>query len=303
MPPRSTKPQGKPLTKRGKPKQPLKAKQPITRGSSTKKVPQIAKVQVIHGDCMAAMKKMQSLQYELTFADPPFNIGQKYTGYRDDKDTLEYIQFTEGWLAGVVRVTKSVLCLHGNDNLADLYLSLMKKYTGFKRSAWIIWHYRFGQCNRSNWINSKAHCLIYTRRRTPSYQWNPESVLVDSDRTTLGDKRVHQTNNGGQRLPFDVWGIPSDGPNWGRVQGNNKERVCIENGYGANHPNQLPEMYIARLLKAYTNTGHTVFDPFGGTGTVATVARKLGRNCVTVDVSKQNVDDIHLRLKRGTVHV
>ncbi len=122
-------------------------------------------------------------------------------------------------------------------------------------------------------------------------------MLVDSDRaTTYGDKRIHETENGGKRLPGTVWGIPSDGPYWGRIQGNSSERR-------KNHPNQLPEVYLARLIKAYTNPGDRVLDPFGGSGTTAVVAQALKRNYVTIDVSLDNVKSIRQRLKKGAVRV
>jgi DNA modification methylase len=63
-----------------------------------------------------------------------------------------------------------------------------------------------------------------------------------------------------------------------------------------NHPNQLPERYLERVIKAYTIVGDWVFDPFGGTGTTATVAAKLGRNAYTTELSQQYYNDIVIRL-------
>jgi site-specific DNA-methyltransferase (adenine-specific) len=129
------------------------------------------------------------------------------------------------------------------------------------------------------------------------WTWNPESVLVESDRaSTYGDKRIHETENGGKRLPGTVWGIPSDGPFWGRVQGNSRERR-------KGHPNQLPEVYLERLLLAYTNAGDRVLDPFAGSGTTATVAGALGRSCVTIDTSQQNVESVADRIEKGAIRL
>ena len=163
------------------------------------------------------------------------------------------------------------------------------------RIAWINWHFRFGECTRANWINARCHCLIFAKNAA-TYTWNPDAVLVESDRVKYGDKRIHDSENGGSRLPGTVWGVPSDGPNWGRVQGDNKERV-------KSCPNQLPEVYLERLILAYTNEGDHVCDPFGGSGTTAVVCQALGRNCVTFDISGANVNEIRRRLKRGSVRV
>ncbi len=69
------------------------------------------------------------------------------------------------------------------------------------------------------------------------------------------------------------------------------------------HPNQLPEVYLERLLRAYTNPGDRVCDPFGGSGTTAVVADALGRDCVTCDISPENCESILERLKLGAIRV
>ncbi len=186
-----------------------------------------------------------------------------------------------------------MLALHGPDHVAELYLEIAK-LLGMKRVAWVNWHYRFGQCTRTNWIDARCHCLIYAKNE--KYTWNPDEVLVQSDRVAYGDKRVNDTERGGMRLPGTVWGVPSDGEYWGRVQGTSAERI-------KDASNQLPERYLERLIRAYTNEGDTVFDPFGGSGTTATVAVALGRNAVTCDVSAVNVAAIRERIKKGAVRI
>ena len=107
---------------------------------------------------------------------------------------------------------------------------------------------------------------------------------------------MHLTERGGQRVPFTVWGVPSDGDYWGRIQGNNKERCpgC---------DNQLPEVYLERIIRAYSNKGDAILDPFCGSATTAVVAAALGRSAVTCDVSKAAVNDAKSRLKKGAVRV
>ena len=98
------------------------------------------------------------------------------------------------------------------------------------------------------------------------------------------------------RLPGTVWGIPSDGPNWGRIQGNNSERR-------GDHPNQLPEAYLERLIRAYTNEGDRILDPFAGSGTTAVVSKALGRHCVTIDISPSTCRSVRERLQLGAVRI
>jgi site-specific DNA-methyltransferase (adenine-specific) len=93
-----------------------------------------------------------------------------------------------------------------------------------------------------------------------------------------------------------VWGVPSDGPYWGRVQGNSTERV-------KNSPNQLPEVYLERLVRAYTNEGDRILDSFMGSGTLPTVASALGRNCDAVEMSENTCRVSIERIKRGAVRI
>lgn len=253
------------------------------------------------GDSTKLMSLPLSGYKSFVFLDPPFNIGHPYQGYDDRRGREEYESFIVKLLAGAIGqlAENGILCLHGPDHLCELYLTAMRGFTDLRRIAWINWHYRFGQCNRSNWIDSRCHCLVYTQRVSAErrlYTWNPEAVIVDSDRVAYRDKRVHETENGGKRLPGTVWGIPSDGAYWGRVQGNNEER-CDHS------PNQLPEVYLERLLRAYTNPGDLVLDPCAGSGTTAVVALALGRKVVAIDISQATCDGIVGRIARGAVRV
>lgn len=264
---------------------------PFYESRPNKGTPRETRIRVFHGDCTQLVRLLGT--YDFIFADPPFNIGQDYDGYNDNQGWEEFRSFTSWWVRQCWNACNGVMALHGPDSLVVPYLEIARDI-GMRRVAWINWHYRFGQCGRANWIDARCHCLIFARPER--YTFNADAVLVDSDRVAYGDKRVDETERGGQRLPGTVWGVPSDGPYWGRVQGNNAERMkgC---------PNQLPELYLARLLKAYTNRGDAVLDPFGGSGTTVTVARALGRSCDTMDVSMAACKRIRRRLHRGAIRV
>jgi DNA modification methylase len=53
------------------------------------------------------------------------------------------------------------------------------------------------------------------------------------------------------------------------------------------HPAPFPEELIYRLIKFYSYRNNVVLDPFGGTGTVATVAKRTGRHYVHLDLSQK----------------
>ena len=63
-----------------------------------------------------------------------------------------------------------------------------------------------------------------------------------------------------------------------QVQGTSKERT----GYAT----QKPEALLERIIKASSNEGDLVCDFFGGSGTTAAVAERLGRRWITTDIGK-----------------
>ena len=82
----------------------------------------------------------------------------------------------------------------------------------------------------------------------------------------------------------DVWTIPA-------VHMNEKKF-----GY---HPTQKPEALLERIIKACSNAGDTVLDPFSGSGTTCYVAKRLNRKYLGIEkekkyfnISKRRIDSI-----------
>jgi len=65
-----------------------------------------------------------------------------------------------------------------------------------------------------------------------------------------------------------------------------------------NYPTQKPEALIERIIKASSNPGDLVMDIFGGSGTTAAVAEKLGRRWITCDFGKHAIYTMQRRLLR-----
>ncbi len=246
-------------------------------------------IDVIHGNCLEVIPKLG--EFNFCFLDPPFNINQQYLEYSDNLPEEEYRFILRLATLRAWDSCTGVMCLHGPDELVKLWLK-MEDAAGMTRINWVNWYYDFGQNNRHNFTKAREHCLIYGRE---GHTFNPDAVTITPARASkYNDKRASKSKTPGKRLPGTVWGLPQDGPNWGRVMGNSKERI-------SDCPNQLPENYLARLIKAYTNPGDRCLDPFGGTGTTAVVANALDRDCVTIDIGKTNVDIIKKRIEKGAI--
>jgi len=64
-------------------------------------------------------KNIPDNSVDMTFADPPFNLKKKYTSYADSLEFQEYLNWSEKWIAEMVRVTtlpvqfSSIISLNG----------------------------------------------------------------------------------------------------------------------------------------------------------------------------------------------
>lgn len=82
----------------------------------------------------------------------------------------------------------------------------------------------------------------------------------------------------------DIWNDEGVAP----LSSNASERV--------NYPTQKPEKLLERIIKTSSNEGDLVLDIFGGSGTTASVAEKLGRRWITVDAGKLSIYTIQKRI-------
>ncbi|MDX2117341.1 MAG: site-specific DNA-methyltransferase [Planctomycetota bacterium] len=256
------------------------------------------------GDCRERLRDLPEIRehrVDLVFADPPFNWNRAYDQWKDNMPREDYLQFTREWLdicVGGLRPGGAIWVNIPDDTCAEIVMHL--KGRGLEMENWCIWHYRFGQNTTQRFINSKVHALYFVKPEDATIKtsrprtWNPGEVLELSDRaTTYFDPRTLSKKDGmpaGKRVPMDVW----YGPYWGRVQGNNKER----RGY---HDNQLPEAYLERVIRATSNPGELVLDPFLGSGTTGVMARALNRRFIGTEFSAANADSAVARIKLGPV--
>jgi DNA modification methylase len=245
------------------------------------------------GDCRKVLRALPERSVDLIFADPPFNWDVPYGEWDDAKPRQEYVRFTQEWLDGCLRVLDeqgSIWVNIPDDTAAEVVLHL--KQRGLHMINWCIWHFRFGQHRVGNFIVSKVHALYFARDQV-NRVWNPEAVLEPSDRAAIyDDPRTRETRNPGLRVPLDVW----YGSNWGRIQGNNKERR-------KSHQNQIPEVYLERVIRACSHEGQLVLDPFLGSGTTCTAARALRRRSIGIELGSQIAASAFARIQEGPVRL
>ena len=256
---------------------------------------------IMLGDCVESMRTLPDESSDLIFTDPPFNIGLKYDVYNDKLPYEEYYKWSVGWITEASRIlspTGSIYVCIGDEFAAELNI-IMKK-AGLIFRNWIIWHYTFGEQQRTKFSRCHTHILYFTKSRD-KFTFNRNEVLVPSARQLIyKDKRA----KAGGKTPDDVWPVyadaggmshdlavyPQDWEVWNdsRVCGTFKERLMKPDGTA--HPCQLPLSIVKRAIRASSNPGDLVTDPFCGTGTTPYAAKELGRHYLAMEMSQSYYD-------------
>lgn len=268
---------------------------------------------IIHGDCVDGLSKVSPRSVDLAFADPPFNIGYEYDGYHDRKSTDDYVDWCRIWMTEVARVLKpggAFWLAIGDEYAAELKI-LATRDLGLTCRNWIVWYYTFGVHCKSKFTRSHAH-VFYFVVDPKRFTFNDHAIRVPSARQLVyADKRADPRG----RLPDDTWIIPpaevnswvlrpqdlprgfsADSDTWyiPRVCGTFKERAGF-------HGCQMPEQLLGRIIRASSNPGDVVLDPFVGSGTTLAVAKKLGRRYLGFEISARYVREANRRLRKITV--
>jgi len=231
-------------------------------------------------DCLEIMPKLQNESVDLVVADPPFNIGKNYNMYKDRMKKEEYIEWCKRWLAECVRILKpsgSLYIFNYPENNAYL-MPFLDKTMVFRR--WLTWHYptNTGMSPKS-YTRTQHSILFYTK--TKDSVFNKDAVAQPYKNPT--DKRIKKLIASGKkgRAPYDVF-------HFNLIKNVSKEKT--------EHVCQIPENLIKIFIKASSNRGDLVFDPFLGSGTVAVAAKKLGRKYLGCEIDEKYCKIIKDRL-------
>ena len=252
---------------------------------------------VVCGDCLKVLAKLKKdrvkaaekagVAYEgvaeLVFADPPFNIGYEYDEYQDNVKEEKYAAWTRKWMQACVDVLKpdgSFYVAIGDDFAAQV--RLIGRELGLHLRNWIVWYYTFGQSTTRKFARSHTH-IFYFVRDSRKFYFDEKSIRVLSDRQKeYNDRRA----NAAGKVPDDVW------TQFPRVCGTFRERL-------GDHPCQMPESLLVRIIRASCRRGNLVIDPFAGSGTTLVAAKKLGRRYLGIELSQGYVRAMRKRLRSG----
>ncbi len=228
-----------------------------------------------NGNCLDLLKKIPDNSVDLIITSPPYCMKKAYENSTDDINTFREVHetiFPE--IYRILKVGGSVcwqVGYHVNKTetfpldyiVYDIFSQNNNKNDPLILRNRIIW--TFGHGLNSTKRFSGRHETILWFTKGDKYEFNLDSVRVPQKypgkRSYKGPNKGKISGNPLGKNPSDIWDIPN-------VKAQHIEKT--------NHPCQFPVSLPQRFIKALTNEGDVVLDPFMGSGTtgVASVIEK-----------------------------
>lgn len=276
---------------------------------------------LVYGDNLLAMQALlagdeasglPSLRgkVDLIYIDPPFDSKADYrtkinlpgADIEQKPTVIEQFAYADTWKDGTVSYLKM------------LYprLVLMRELLSEKGSIYvhIDWHVGayvkvllddvFGKDNFRNEIIwcytsasnvkkdfAKKHDVILRYSKGDAYIFNLNDILIPYNEKTLGNYKTGLKGSGytgdgeAKETILKDGKIPEDWWNFAITA-----RFPIDGVKRVGYPTEKPQALLERIIKASSNEGDLVCDFFGGSGTTAAVAERLGRRWITSDIGK-----------------
>jgi len=239
------------------------------------------------GDCLELLETIPDNSVDMVFADPPFNLKKTYRGYSDNLSTTNYLQWSEKWIAEIVRVTKpsGSIFVHNIPKWLIHYAGFLNKDAAFKH--WISWDAPSSPMGKS--LQPSHYGILFYAKCASSLKFHEVRYPHKRDR-----KSSHLSKDyGGKKSMLHPFG-PLVSDVWTDIH-----RVK-HNKYRDEHPCQLPIHLLERLILMATDDGDVVLDPFSGTGTTAIAAKRMGRHYLGLELDLGYVESSERKLATET---
>ncbi len=260
---------------------------------------------LLAGDAQTGLPSLRG-KVDLIYIDPPFDSKADYrtkislpgTDIQQKPTVIEQFAYADTWEEGTISYLRMMYSR----------LILMKELLSDKGTIYlhIDWHTSsyvklllddiFGKDNFRNeiaWCYTAAsntgkdfpqkHDTIYRYSKSDAYIFNKDIIRIPYAEGSLDRANRNVIAREGMKFNAIVLNdrgkVPEDW--WVDVQ-----RAARYPGEVVGYATQKPEKLLERIIKASSNEGDLVCDFFGGSGTTAAVAERLGRRWITCDIGK-----------------
>lgn len=232
---------------------------------------------VIFNDCLEILNVMVEKSVDLIFADSPYNLGKDFGNNSDSwKDRKAYLNWCYTWIDACFRVLKddgTFYLMNSTQNMAYISVYLQEHYNIVNDIVWV--YDSSGVQAKTKFGSLYEPIIMATKTAKSKYTFNYEDILVEAK---TGAKRGLIDYRKTPPQPYNTKKIPGNVWEYSRV------RFMMEEY--ENHPSQKPEALLQRIILASSNEGDIVLDPFGGSFSTSSVAVKLNRKAISMDINR-----------------
>ncbi|MEG4043689.1 adenine-specific DNA-methyltransferase [Microcoleus sp. Pol17_C1] len=234
--------------------------------------------QLILGDVLQVLcSKIQDNSIDLIFADPPYNIGKDFNGFKDKWEfEKDYLEWSYSWLNLCINKLKhngSLYLMASTQSMPYFDLYLRDRLTILSR---IVWYYDSSGVQAKNFYGSLYEPILYCVKDKRNYTFNSSDILVEaktgSVRKLIDYRKATPSVYNSKKVPGNVWEFP---------------RVRYRMPEYEEHPTQKPTSLLERIIKASSNEGDVVLDIFSGTFTTSFVAKQLNRKSIGIELQEK----------------
>jgi adenine-specific DNA-methyltransferase len=148
----------------------------------------------------------------------------------------------------------------------------------------VVWYYDSSGVQARRYYGSLYEPIIFCVKDSKRYTFNASEIEVEARtgavRKLIDYRKPVPSPYKSTKVPGNVWHI---------------RRVRYRMPEYENHPSQKPEELLDRIIRASSNAGDVLLDPFAGAFTAAAVAQRLGRRSISIE---QNPEYLKIGLRR-----
>ena len=229
------------------------------------------------GDALSVLQKIENGSINLIFADPPYNIGKRFGTFVDSWPSDQaYAEWCFSWLAMCVEKLApngSIYLMSSTQAMPLLDLWIRERLAVMSR---VVWHYDSSGMQAKRYYGSLYEPILFAVKNPDSYIFNATAIEVEARtgavRKLIDYRKATPTPYKTTKIPGNTWYFP---------------RVRYRMPEYEEHPSQKPEALLERVIKASSNPGDMVLDPFAGTFTTCAVAQRLGRRSIGIEAQEE----------------
>lgn len=260
---------------------------------------------LLAGDASTGLPSLRG-KVDLIYIDPPFDSKADYrtkinlpgTDIQQKPTVIEQFAYADTWEQGTISylrmmyprlvMMKELLSDHGSlyvhidwhtSHYVKLIVDDIFDKANFRNE--IIWCYTAASNTGKDF--PRKHDVILRYSKSDDYIFNKDDIRIPYAEGSLDRANRNVIAREGMKFNEIILNengkVPEDW--WIDVQ-----RAARYPGEVVGYATQKPTKLLERIIKASSNEGDLVCDFFGGSGTTAAVAERLGRRWITCDIGK-----------------